>query len=48
MGRVGLQRNAIYLLRPDGHVALANADGSATTIAAYLDARKLSPLMPIR
>jgi hypothetical protein len=43
MGRSGLQRNAVYLVRPDGYVALANADGSGAAITTYLDARKLGP-----
>jgi len=42
MGRTGLRRNAVYLLRPDGYVALANPEGSATAVVAYLDARKLA------
>jgi len=42
MGRAGLRRNAVYLLRPDGYVALANPEGSATAVGAYLDARKLT------
>jgi 2-polyprenyl-6-methoxyphenol hydroxylase-like FAD-dependent oxidoreductase len=48
MSRAGLQRNAIYLLRPDGHVALADPAGSAPAVASYLDARKLTPLMASR
>ena len=28
-GRAGLQRNAVYLVRPDGYVALADASGRA-------------------
>jgi len=48
MGRAGLQRNAVYLLRPDGHVALANPEGAATPIASYLDARQLTPIPAIR
>jgi hypothetical protein len=35
--------NAVYLVRPDGYVALANRDGSATAITSYLHARKLTP-----
>ncbi|MGH7992692.1 MAG: FAD-dependent oxidoreductase, partial [Limisphaerales bacterium] len=42
MERTGLQRNAAYLLRPDGYVALANPEGSATAVASYLDARKFT------
>jgi len=38
MGRAGLRRNAFYLLRPDGYVALAIPDGNAAVLAAYLDA----------
>jgi 2-polyprenyl-6-methoxyphenol hydroxylase-like FAD-dependent oxidoreductase len=43
MGRTGLRRNALYLVRPDGYVALADSGGSATVIASYCDARKLTP-----
>jgi 2-polyprenyl-6-methoxyphenol hydroxylase-like FAD-dependent oxidoreductase len=39
--RVGLQRNASYLVRPDGYVALADPEARATAIASYLDARKI-------
>ena len=42
MGRAGLRRNAAYLVRPDGYVALADAEGSATSIGSYLDARNLT------
>jgi FAD binding domain len=42
MGRIGLARNAAYLIRPDGYVALADPEGSATAIASYLDARKIT------
>jgi hypothetical protein len=41
MGRAGLLRNAIYLVRPDGYIALVNAEGTASAITSYLDARKL-------
>jgi hypothetical protein len=43
MERAGLQRNAAYLVRPDGYVALADAEGGAAMVAAYLDARQLIP-----
>src|SRR5580658_4641778 len=42
MGRIGLARNAAYLIRPDGYVALADPDGSATAIESYLDAREIN------
>jgi hypothetical protein len=41
--RTGLRRNAVYLVRPDGYVALADSEGSATAVASYLNARKLTP-----
>jgi 2-polyprenyl-6-methoxyphenol hydroxylase-like FAD-dependent oxidoreductase len=40
----GLRRNAAYLLRPDGYVALAQPDCVADAVASYLDARALAPL----
>jgi 2-polyprenyl-6-methoxyphenol hydroxylase-like FAD-dependent oxidoreductase len=42
MRRTGLERNAVYLVRPDGYVALASANGGAKSIIDYLDARKLA------
>jgi hypothetical protein len=45
MARTGLRRNAIYLVRPDGYVALANPEASAATLTSYLDARKFFPAM---
>jgi 2-polyprenyl-6-methoxyphenol hydroxylase-like FAD-dependent oxidoreductase len=41
MGHAGLRRDAAYLIRPDGYVALADPEGSATAIVSYLDARRL-------
>lgn len=43
MERVGLQRNAAYLVRPDGYVALANSESSGHAIESYLDQRKITP-----
>jgi hypothetical protein len=36
MKHSGLKRGAAYLIRPDGYIALAAADGEATTIHDYL------------
>jgi len=36
----GLRRDAAYLVRPDGYVALADPEASPRVLAAYLDARK--------
>jgi hypothetical protein len=41
MRQAGLARNAAYLVRPDGHVALADPEASASALEAYLDARGL-------
>ena len=35
--RAGLQRDAVYLVRPDGYVALADPDARAATLTRYLD-----------
>jgi len=43
VGRAGLRRNAVYLVRPDGYVALADPAGRAAAITSYLDARQLTP-----
>ncbi|MGI8990272.1 MAG: FAD-dependent monooxygenase [Bryobacteraceae bacterium] len=39
MRRAGLLRDAVYLVRPDGYVGLADPEGNATAIASYLNAR---------
>jgi 2-polyprenyl-6-methoxyphenol hydroxylase-like FAD-dependent oxidoreductase len=44
VSRTGLRRNAVYLVRPDGYVALADPDGSGTAVSSYLEERKLSGL----
>ncbi len=43
MRRAGLRRNAVYLVRPDGYLAVADPAGSAAAITLYLDSRKLIP-----
>jgi len=42
MDRAGLRRNAVYLVRPDGYVALADPAGGAAAVTSYLDARGLT------
>jgi 2-polyprenyl-6-methoxyphenol hydroxylase-like FAD-dependent oxidoreductase len=45
MRRSGLRRDALYLVRPDGYVALAESgEGGAATLASYLDSRGLGIL----
>jgi hypothetical protein len=46
MRRTGLRRDAVYLVRPDGYIALADSAGSAKALTAYLDVRKLKPRTP--
>ena len=42
MKRAGFRRNALYLVRPDGYVALAAANPSPVVLASYLDAHGLN------
>jgi 2-polyprenyl-6-methoxyphenol hydroxylase-like FAD-dependent oxidoreductase len=44
MDRAGLARDAVYLVRPDGYVAMAASERRAAAMTAYLDARKLVAL----
>jgi 2-polyprenyl-6-methoxyphenol hydroxylase-like FAD-dependent oxidoreductase len=44
MSRAGLQLNAIYLVRPDGYVALADPEARAQAVASYLETRELIPM----
>ena len=37
IARAGLTRNAVYLVRPDGYVALVEPEASAAKLRAYLD-----------
>jgi len=46
MRRIGLRRDAVYLVRPDGYIALADSAGSAKALTAYLDVRELKPRTP--
>jgi 2-polyprenyl-6-methoxyphenol hydroxylase-like FAD-dependent oxidoreductase len=47
MERAGVERDALYVVRPDGYVALAAAGQSAVRLGAYLNARgiRLRPRM---
>jgi hypothetical protein len=43
MEEAGLQRNAAYLIRPDGYIALADPSARGAAIASFLDARGIRP-----
>jgi 2-polyprenyl-6-methoxyphenol hydroxylase-like FAD-dependent oxidoreductase len=43
MKHAGLRKNAVYLVRPDGYIGLADAQGRAAPISAYLDKNKIRP-----
>jgi 2-polyprenyl-6-methoxyphenol hydroxylase-like FAD-dependent oxidoreductase len=42
MHRAGLRRGALYLVRPDGYVALADPDGNPERLESYFTSRGLS------
>jgi 2-polyprenyl-6-methoxyphenol hydroxylase-like FAD-dependent oxidoreductase len=42
LSRTGVQRDAAYLVRPDGYIALADPGGRATQLTSYLDAREFT------
>jgi 2-polyprenyl-6-methoxyphenol hydroxylase-like FAD-dependent oxidoreductase len=44
MRQAGLLRNASYLIRPDGYIALADSAGGAATIGAYLGEKNLKAI----
>jgi hypothetical protein len=44
MRKTGVKQNALYLVRPDGYVALAEPRGDAERLEAYLDAHGVTPL----
>jgi hypothetical protein len=44
--RAGLERDAMYLVRPDGHVALADPKQDARKIRSFLSRFKIAPFQP--
>ncbi len=48
MRRVGLLRSALYLVRPDGYVALADSHADAKRLRDYFRAQSLRPGFPSR
>ena len=43
-GHAGFRRDAVYLVRPDGYVGLADPEAAPETLTSYLDARNLRPV----
>jgi 2-polyprenyl-6-methoxyphenol hydroxylase-like FAD-dependent oxidoreductase len=41
MRRAGLRRNAVYLIRPDGYVGLADPTGRSAAVERYLEEHKI-------
>jgi hypothetical protein len=41
MDRPGLRRRAVYLVRPDGYLALVENEPAAAALTSYLDAREI-------
>jgi 2-polyprenyl-6-methoxyphenol hydroxylase-like FAD-dependent oxidoreductase len=44
MRKAGVKQDALYLVRPDGYVALAEPKGDARRLIAWLDAHGVAPL----
>ena len=42
MGRSGLRRDAVYLVRPDGYVAMVDREGRAKALTSYFDAHQIT------
>jgi 2-polyprenyl-6-methoxyphenol hydroxylase-like FAD-dependent oxidoreductase len=43
MGRSGLRRDAVYLVRPDGYVAMVDHEGRAEALTSYFDVHQIIP-----
>jgi hypothetical protein len=41
MKRAGFRRNAVYVVRPDGYVGLADRKARTTAVASYLNKRRI-------
>ena len=41
MAKAGLKRDALYLVRPDGYIGLADPDADPGTLERYLDSRRV-------
>jgi hypothetical protein len=44
METAGFRRGALYLIRPDGYVALADSDGNPENLLRYFDERAIKPV----
>ena len=42
MARAGVERGALYLIRPDGHIALADIEADSSTLRKYLLKRRIN------
>jgi len=43
MGRSGLRRDVVYLVRPDGYVAMVDRQGHAEALTSYFDKLHITP-----
>src|SRR3954451_24114988 len=43
MDQAGVKRGAVYLVRPDGYIGLADAEASPIKLERYLDSRGVRP-----
>ncbi len=48
MGRAGLRRSAAYLVRPDGHIGVVDAEAGCPAIIAYAQRWRLVASSPPR
>jgi hypothetical protein len=48
MRRTGIKRGALYLIRPDGYIAMAIPDGNPEQLVHYFKSRGLLPAISIQ